>query len=513
MMSVERIQLLHEDYIRLTERFKALWTFHQFLRGVQKTFFASEPGYTLDFGKLYDDVRAIAGAIDTTSPEKVAPRIRELTERLDAFSRKLRDADRHISPSYVRRFFEKVQPQDEKIAFHLLRFYFTQPDVDEDVVDKVDFLATVIAAGPPSFESTRPRPDMRKFFESATATSVWPRLDATTTPTIVRAFDELGADMMRAQEFEDLVTARLLNNVRTLKRRVASGLANPEVLAAVAACNLRTRSVFHRLYEREEQRLEEATDRIGDLEKELTRGGLEAPTAEEFRKFHESRQRFERQSRENNVKALHVVELKEAIGHVLGRFELPGLAAEDIDEVLELVEEVESDATDDAFWKPHVDRVLANVELSDDGTGPLGANIAGLDNLRLEPWELKAARRVVAAGERPAAPRDDTLLKAVALRLKAEEETETLRAGAPTSPSAETLRAARATLGRVPALDAALSSVIDEAEAVSSSEEIRNWTRTRFRLLRATADLWLMQDSPRSDRRDSRGGPFLPQDS
>jgi hypothetical protein len=52
-MSVERIQLLHEDYIRLTERFKALWTFHQFLRGVQKTFFASEPSYALDFSKLY----------------------------------------------------------------------------------------------------------------------------------------------------------------------------------------------------------------------------------------------------------------------------------------------------------------------------------------------------------------------------------------------------------------------------------------------------------------------------
>ena len=48
----------------------------------------------------------------------------------------------------MRRFFEKVQPQDEKIAFHLLRFYFSQPDVDEDVVDKVDFLATVVAAGP-----------------------------------------------------------------------------------------------------------------------------------------------------------------------------------------------------------------------------------------------------------------------------------------------------------------------------------------------------------------------------
>ena len=504
-MSVERIQLLHEDYIRLTERFKALWTFHQFLRGVQKTFFASEPGYALDFSRLYEDVRAVAGAIDTTSPEKVAPRVRELSERLDAFARKLREADRLISPSYVRRFFEKVQPQDEKIAFHLLRFYFSQPDVDEDVVDKVDFLATVVAAGPGSeAQAGRPRPDARKYLESASATSVWPRIDPASAPTIARAFDELAADMARAQEFEDLVTARLLNNVRSLKRRVANGLAHPDVLAAVATCNLRTRSVFHRLYEREERRLEEATDRIGDLEKELTRGGLEVPTADEFRKFHESRQRYERQSRESNLKALQVVELKEAIGQVLGRFELSGLAAEDIDDALDLVEEVESDADDAEFWKPYLERVLGAVELYDDGTGPLRTNLAGLENLRLETWELKAARRAVTPGGPALTDRDRTLLRAVALRLKAEEETELLRSGAPAAPSADAMRAARATLGRVPLLDAALSSVIDEAEAVSSSEEIRSWTRTRFRLLRATADLWLMQDAPRTERRDTR---------
>jgi len=310
-----------------------------------------------------------------------------------------------------------------------------------------------------------------------------------------------------SQEFEDLVTARLLNNVRTMKRRVASGLANPEVLAAVAACNLKTRSVFRRLYDREERRLEEATERIGDLEKELTRGGLESPSGDEFQRFHESRVRFERQSKESNLKALHVVELKEAIGEVLGRFELTGLAAEDIDEALDLVEEVESDAADDAFWKPYLDRILSPVEMNDDGSGPLRTDLEGLENLRLEPWELKAARRAVAAGGDPPGERDRILLRAVALRLKAEEETRALRVAAAAGsapPSAELLRSAKATLGRVPSLDAVLSSIIDESEAVNSSEEIRSWTRTRFRLLRATSDLWLMQDAPKSDRRESR---------
>jgi hypothetical protein len=152
------------------------------------------------------------------------------------------------------------------------------------------------------------------------------------------------------------------------------------VLAAVASCNLKTRSVFRRLYDREERRLEEATERIGDLEKELTRGGLETPEGDEFQRFHESRVRFERESRESNLKALHVVELKEAIGEVLGRFELTGLAADDIDEVLDLVEEVESDAAEDAFWKPYLDRILSPVEMYDDGSGPLRTDLDGLEN-------------------------------------------------------------------------------------------------------------------------------------
>ena len=98
-MSVERIQLLHEDYIRLTERFKALWTFHQFVRGVSKTFFSSEPDHAIDFAALYEEVKTIASKINTGSPENVDPLLRELNGRLDDVTRKLRDLDRKISPS------------------------------------------------------------------------------------------------------------------------------------------------------------------------------------------------------------------------------------------------------------------------------------------------------------------------------------------------------------------------------------------------------------------------------
>ena len=220
-MSVEKLQLLHEDYIRLTERFKALWTFHQFLRGIGKTFSPDAPEPSAAFNGLYEEVRAAGAELSSSPPEAVARRLQELFARLDTVAQELRDADRGISPSLVRRFFDKIRPQDEKIAFYLLRFYFAQPDVDEDVIDKVDFLATVAATGRPEPDATatRPRAAIRQLFESVTASSVWPRMEAGMTPAVVRAFDELASDVTQAREFEQLLTERLLNNARTMKRR------------------------------------------------------------------------------------------------------------------------------------------------------------------------------------------------------------------------------------------------------------------------------------------------------
>ncbi len=498
-MSVERIQLLHEDYIRLTERFKALWTFHQFLRGVYKTFFSTDPGYSLDFNALYDEIKGIAAQINTASPESVEPQIRELSGRLDAVARQLREVDRKISPSFVRRFFEKVRPQDEKIAFYLLRFYFSQADVDEDVIDKVDFLATVAATGrsDPDAGATRPRAQIRKLFESLTSSANWPRLDNAMTPAIVRAFDELATDVAAAREFEDLLTQRLLENVRTMKRRVANGLAHPDILTAIAWCNLTTRSVFHRLYEKEERRLDDMTGRITDLERELTRGGDDAPP-DEFRRFRDSRIRFDRQTMDRNLRAEHVVELKRAIGDVLQKFDISGLEAEDIDDALELVEEVEPDGRDDdAFWKPCLQGLTAAVELYDDGVGALRTNITGLAHLKLDPWELAAARRAVAAGA-PASDADRVILRAAGLRIQAEAEVESLVAHTDGAVPAEMIRRSRSTLARAPQVDKLLIEIVEAGAAEPSAQEARWWSRTRFRLQRATADLWLALDSAQS---------------
>src|SRR5215471_83749 len=111
-MSVERIQLLLDDYIRLTERFKALWTFHQFLRGICKTFGSPSPDAGNDFNALYEDVKAAGAELGSNPPETVSHRIHELSARIESVAAELRETDRGISPSLVRRFFDKIRPQD-----------------------------------------------------------------------------------------------------------------------------------------------------------------------------------------------------------------------------------------------------------------------------------------------------------------------------------------------------------------------------------------------------------------
>jgi hypothetical protein len=479
-MSVEKLQLLHEDYIRLTERFKALWTFHQFLRGINKSFSSEVADPSTDFNGLYEEVKVLAADLNAAQPEAVSERIREIAARLDAVAGELREKDRRISPSLVRRFFDRIRPQDEKIAFYLLRYYFSQPDVDEDVIDKVDFLATVAATGRPEPDATasRPRSAIRQIFESVTGSSVWPRIETGMTPAIVRAFDELASDVTQAREFDQLLTERLLNNARTMKRRVATGLADPDILTAVAWCNLTTRSVFQRLYEKEERRLDEATGRIADLERELTRGGEDTAPPLEFRRFRESRVRFDRLSTERNVRAQHIMELKLAIGEVLEKFDISGLEAEDIDEALELVEEVDASSEDEGFWGTCLDRILAPLERGVE---------APLD---LEAWELSAGRRYVEPGE-PPTEGDRTLLRSAALRVQAREQADMLRRSALGKASAELLRRAEATLARCEPMEAALEQLASESRKLGDA---RQWLRTRQRLRQASSALWLEVD-------------------
>ena len=502
-MIVERIQFLQEDYIRLTERFKALWTFQQFLRGVHKMFLSGDPETTHDFSALHEEIQAIGEMVDAEPSREMASRLRAVVERLDLLAGQLRAVDRGVSPSFVRRFFERVRPQDEKTALQLLRFYFSQPDTDVDVIDKVNFLATVAAAGTsdPASSAARPRAELHRLFESVASTSVWPRPSDQEATAIAYVINEIAGKVARSRTFEELTSGALIEEFRAVKRRIGSSLAHPDVLSAAACANLSTRSAFSRLYRSEEKVLAAATTRIEGLERKLRQGAGEEVLPEELRRFRETRDHFRREALASNLRANDVVLLKTAIDDVLQKFDLKVL-----DEAFDGVDQPEplggadSETSDDSFWSPFIGRILAVIEIEAAGRGALQTETDGLAQLRLEAWEIQAIRRVVTAGGEPS-DRDRTMLRSVALRLKAEEESELLRTTADGPRSIDLLKRVRASIARAPELDGEISQIIQVVHEAGLTRHVRAWTRTRFRLLRAIADLWLMQDRPRIDRR------------
>jgi hypothetical protein len=481
-MSAEQSQLFDRDYIRLTERFKALSTFGQFLQGIQRAFLPVGGGLSLDLSSLYDEVKALSTRLDEKPPERVKEMIQALDAKMDAAALELRTKELTLSPSLTRRYFEKVRPGDDRIPFYLLRFYLSQSEVDESMLDKVDCLATVAAAGSPdpAAPGTRSREEIRALFDRLLAGAATP-IDDEVAPEIARAFDELASQIEATTEFADLAGEGSIEALRTLKRRAARGLAHPEILTAVVCCNLKARAVFQRLYEKEESTLREASNRITELESRA--GAMELEAEAVLRRFRESRSAVDSQAAEGTVRWRQLLDLQQAAFaalKVLGEGE-PKPREAIADRNRPIVGE------EDPFWGPCLRRVLGAVEASqgEDSKSP-----AAFD---LETWEREAALRWIAGA--PLSRSENAVLSAAALRAKAESETEAARGRRGSQVPPDLLAEARATLSHANEIDRTFGELVGAQSAFAGGgDDVRHWMRTRLRLLQAASALWLELD-------------------
>ena len=144
-MSVAEIGQLHNRYVRLSDKFKTLWTFHQFVSGVYKNLLEMPLPYQIDFPVAYEPVKQIAELIQSADSAKAIEMMDRSEKALVVMTRQLMEADERVPASVMRRFFEKVRQQDEKIIFQLIKFYLFADSVEGDRRDKLDFLFTKIA--------------------------------------------------------------------------------------------------------------------------------------------------------------------------------------------------------------------------------------------------------------------------------------------------------------------------------------------------------------------------------
>ncbi|MCB1058357.1 MAG: hypothetical protein KDD11_22885, partial [Acidobacteria bacterium] len=148
-MSVQEITALHNQYVDLSDRFRAAWAFHQFIQSVQKMFV---PEISLHFGTGFQDaytqIKKVSRSLHASEVEKNRAEIERIGVQLERLTGQLLEEDNKVAPQYLRQFFQRVRNYDDKILTQLVKFYLYSLGSgawEPARVDKVDYLLTRIA--------------------------------------------------------------------------------------------------------------------------------------------------------------------------------------------------------------------------------------------------------------------------------------------------------------------------------------------------------------------------------
>jgi len=537
--TIRDLNEFHRAFTRLTEKFKVFWAFHQFLKAMYGEALGEAPGYQIDFQGLYDRIRSVPSILSTKPGDEVLETLQRLDARLDAARDILATADVRISASRVRRFLENSHGEDERLHLSLSRFYFLLPELPDEAFDKLDFLLTLVGSRQSLDDGrflARFPLEFEKLFGSLLALVHRTEPSEDLIAERVTDFAVLRRDIVSCTTFDELTGRGLLDRLRRLKRTLGASFYSTDVLRAIVETNLAAKNRFRDLYEAEERWILEASGRLLEAGSSgaLGKGPLEAA----FQEFRAAREAFERQRREGvGVRVREVVRLAEAIEPLLAR--LGGGEPGDDAGMLPFPEAVEAvpDAgflanpeidggppppeptqqsrhealTRDPVTAPQASRLLYLVEALEEGTeSGRAASHGSLASLRLEPWEVRAVRRLAeggnAAGEERA--RDLLFFDAATLRLRLDEDAQVLRAGAGPGTDAEELarrlEEAPGALSRAQELDRRFRQELEGAVAWEEPESLNALHRSRFRLLRTFSGLWLLHNARARPKRPPR---------
>jgi hypothetical protein len=516
-------EVISQAYARLSAKFKALWTFHQFLQGVHRTSLRGSTGPVVSFAPLYEQIKRIKETKGVEPADDTRAAMARLDVQLDALHATLAEDDRQISPSTMRQFFERVKAGDEELLLSILKFYYYANALSPDEMDKVDFLLTRLGTEPgtggePELKSPA---ELQKLSDALLSLMDRPRADVAEVKSVVSLLSILRRDLEACERFEDLSNRKTLENIRTLKHRMGKAFYEAEVMRAVLSSNVAVKKKFQLLYKVEEERILTASREVLEKEKDLEHDArfMSPEFREDLERFRKDKDEFEKASRRRGVRPRDVKRLKESLHKLLAR--LDPAAADEFDVGSDSTagsgrrkkEPVSKGATPHPFrrdtgssmaWRAETDRLtsetarrlFASVDLVRSGP-PGGVPEHGT---RLEGWEVRSALRLLRKGKdgEPAAARDRLFFNAAVLRQKMDEEARKLRdlvgEVGESSASEPTLAPTAKCLARAREID----GLFREALVAAESEGIEPWnhlTRSRFRHLRAFAGLWLLFDA------------------
>lgn len=502
-MSVEDIATLHQSYVRLSDRFKAMWTFHQYLQGVHKAFLGDLPKVAADFQALYERVKSVSGLLSAGEPERLRKAIAAISDELTRVSRELARLDQGISTSILRRFFERVKTQDEKILYNLIKFHLYSDESGLEGHDKLDFLFTRLAE---RWDPVSNHFEMRQRGELVRLLEGFVALRPTRRPLQPEEVDDarervgqLSEAVRRASSFDALSESGLLDRIRVMKRGLGEAYYSPQVLADTIELSILTKNRFQSLYGEEERSLLESSRRVDELAADPRFASPEL--REELERFRRHREAFERGRENVNLKHEEIAALRASIVDILAKFDnalddRPDRPW-DPDSMSESGAFRISALPPDPLLSQHLARIFDTLELVEEGTAT-GRQLYAkqLMDLRLEPWEISAVRKLL-MGEAPDDPHTLELFRlfvsAAALRNRMDEEArELLRASDSKEDPREILARTVRSLERAREYDERFQWYLDEALYSGLGEELAELYRSKFRLVRSLSGLWLL---------------------
>ncbi|HNX51329.1 MAG TPA: hypothetical protein PLS53_07105 [Thermoanaerobaculaceae bacterium] len=516
-MATTDLHALNQRYVRLTDRCRSQWTFYQLLQGLFKHLRNEVCPLDLDFPALFNELRELAASIGLPEAARTEKSIQQLSAKLDSCGKRLRELDDTVPPSAMRRFFDRLNTQDEKVLLALAKFYLDGETKQPDSLDKLDIIFTRLAEISKSGGGVLPREkhEIERLVQPLlagrpTATSV----DAEVA-ILLSALADLRAEIQACRSFTELAAGGALDRFRTLKRRLGEGLLNPRLLPTLMQTTVAIKSRFHELWEEERTRLQDDTNRVKDLERQLQTHPemVDEPLRQALALFASAQERFDRGLQEESVRREDALELRQSLNRILERFETPmGYNVNDIrsssdpDAVAvgageagpeELGEPEAVGLSVDPLVQEYLSKIIFAVELvgRDRPAGEI-AQAKELATLRLEPSEVEALQALMrqrAVAGTLADERARLLVQAAALRSRMDEESREIdrlqKQGS--EHLADLLERASQSLQRAAELGRRFDWFIDDALYRGEMEHMEQLHRCRFRLLHAHSGLWL----------------------
>src|SRR5437764_4830524 len=403
-MSVVDIGVLHGRYVRLTDRFKAVWTYHQFASAVFKNFLGTPLPYAVDFQSTYDRIKAVSATLNAAQARDAAANMDLCDLALERASDPLLRVDDQITAPIARRFFEKLKKQDESIVQNLIKFYFYADAVEGDRRDKLDYLFTRIGEDFIADRGEYWSRDSLEFRERIIALVSLMRVEETPQEEVVRvilAVRALRDQIQSAQRFEDLTQKNLLKNARQFKHRLGDFYFHPDVLLSIVELNVATKNKFLRLYHEDEKRIVEDSQKLLEHGAAIERnfGDTNPELLQEIARFRSAKEQFDRSRASSNVKHNTITQLKQSMTNILAQLDR-GLGVDEEETTADLppaffTEAEQAERITGRFGRDLLQPYLARIAAVVDTIEPLlmpeeAALMPAPRELRLEPGEIAA---------------------------------------------------------------------------------------------------------------------------